>query len=216
MPSLCLCIIYLHFKYVQIVYIVCASLARVAAKSKLSYCNARECVSDTLSIFGQVKSRSSMLPKSLSCKWADIYCNIYVCIQMYLLLNLAWGAPVINLKHRHMHDNIWQTYLYTCVTPKRSLFYTIVHTDTDTDSDADAAVALLSAQKTGFSLCVFAVCFFLLHIWETSLLFSFANWWRLHSFVLRRDRNVNKTLIKIENRDKATANALALFAQISR
>lgn len=80
MPSLCLCIIYLHFKYVQIVYIVCASLARIAAKSKLSYCNARECVSDTLSIFGQVKSRSSMLPKSLSCMWADIY---YIHVYMY-------------------------------------------------------------------------------------------------------------------------------------
>lgn len=56
-----------------------------------------------------------------------------------------------------MHDNIWQTYLYICVTLKRSLFYTIVHTDTDTD--ADAAVAVSNAQKTGFSLCVFSLCF---------------------------------------------------------
>lgn len=84
MPLLCLFIIYLH-KYVQIVYIVCAWLARISANSKLSYCNARECVNDTLSIFGQVKSRSSVLPKvSRAC--GQIY---YICIQMYLLLNLA-------------------------------------------------------------------------------------------------------------------------------
>lgn len=72
-----------------------------------------------------------------------------------------------------MHDNIWQTYLYTCVTPKRSLFYTIVHTDTDidTDSDADAAVAVLSAQKTGFSLCVFAVCFFVTYLRNFTFVF---------------------------------------------
>lgn len=118
-----------------------------------------------------------------------------------------------------MHDNIWQTYLYTCVTPKRSLFYTIVHTDTDTDtdSDADAAVAVSSAQKTGFSLCVFAVCFFFVTYLRN---FTFVFFRKLMTFAQLRAASRSKRKQdadkKIENRDKATANALALFAQISR
>lgn len=68
-----------------------------------------------------------------------------------------------------MHDNIWQTYLYICVTSKRSLFYTIVHTDTDTD--ADAAVAVSNAQKTGFSLCVFFRCVFVTYLRNFTFVF---------------------------------------------
>lgn len=215
MPSLCLCIIYLHFKYVQIVYTVCAWLARIAAKSKLSYCNARECVHDMLSIFGQVKSRSSVLPKSLSCMWADIYQ-----IHMYLHLNLAWGAPVINLKYRHMHDNIvYGRHTYTNASLQSAACSVRSSTQIHIQIQMQMPLSQIRVRKNRFygSLCVFAVFFCFVTYLRN---FTFVFFRKLMTFAQlraatrsKRKQDADKN---IENRDKATANALTLFAQISR
>lgn len=116
MPSLCLCIIYLH-KYVRTNCLhclrswACADCVLKASKSKLNIFRCPRVYCQYV-----VRCRFSNKSSQVKVKWvAQKVCR--ACGRRYtpctnVSVSEAWGAPVNNFKYRHMHDNIY-IYIYT-------------------------------------------------------------------------------------------------------